>query len=102
MAPTVAPAAHPPAPICARTRPFPVLARAVLKPLASLPICSPTPFVAPTRRVLTMRFRILALTAALFSTAPAWAIELADGKLLVDGSGGVAYGLTNHNNIQND
>jgi hypothetical protein len=49
-----------------------------------------------------MRSRMLAAAAALLSTAPAWAFDLADGKLLVDGSGGVAYGITNHNNIQFD
>jgi hypothetical protein len=49
-----------------------------------------------------MRVGILAAAAALLTTAPAWAIDLADGKLFVDGSGGLAYGVTNHNGIQND
>jgi hypothetical protein len=47
-----------------------------------------------------MRFALLAAAAALLATAPARAIDLADGKLFVDGSGGAAYGITNHNNIR--
>jgi hypothetical protein len=46
--------------------------------------------------------RVGTLAAALLVTAPAWAIDVADGKLFVDGSGGAAYGVTDHNNIQND
>jgi hypothetical protein len=53
-----------------------------------------------TEGIVSMRFAILAAAAALLTTAPARAIDLADGKLFVDGSGGAAYGITNHNIIQ--